>query len=220
MKLIPAIDLMGGIVVQAQGGIRKKYRPLHTNYFPNASPIQVIQTLSKMLDLSIIYLADLDAITKQGNHYDLIADISQHFPELELWVDLGISNYTEFATVKMPRPITLIVATETLNENLDHFTDKQYILSLDFNGKQLLGHNVLSQIKLWPSRTIVLSLDRIGSRQGTDLSQLKKLRACYTGELYAGGGIDNKADLKALADIGVDGALTAEALYNGTLLGS
>ncbi|MBC6414083.1 MAG: nickel transporter [Chromatiales bacterium] len=220
MKLIPAIDLMGGKVVQAQGGIRRRYRPLRTNYFTDASPIKVIQTLSKMLDLRIIYLADLDAITKQGNHNRLIADIHRNFPELELWVDSGIATYTELTTQDLSDSLTAIVGTETLNQNLSYFVDENYILSLDFQGKQLLGHNVLRQIQYWPSRTIVLSLDRIGSCSGTNIERLKQLRTRYAGELYVGGGIHNQADLKALANLGVSGALVATALYTGTLLGS
>ena len=217
MKLIPAIDLMGGKVVQAQGGIRRRYRPLRTHYFADASPIKVIQTLSKMLDLRIIYLADLDAITKQGNHNRLIADIHRNFPELELWVDAGIATYTELTTQDLSDSLTAIVGTETLNQNLSYFVDENYILSLDFQGKQLLGHNVLRQIQYWPSRTIVLSMDRIGSRDGTNIERLKQLRTRYAGELYAGGGIHNQADLKALANLGVSGALVATALYTGTL---
>ena len=218
MKIIPAIDLMRGAVVQAQGGVRQRYRPLHTDLFPDATPIKVIQTLSKRLDLDIIYLADLDALNKQGNHYDLIVDLSQHFPKLELWVDLGISKYTEFTSLKMPKAIVAVVGSETLNENLDRFPDKRYILSLDYKDGLLIGHNVYPQIAHWPARTIALALDRVGSRRGADLSYLKKLRACYNGELYAGGGIRNQDDLKALSDIGISGALTAAALYNGTLL--
>lgn len=213
MKLIPAIDLMGGAVVQAKGGTRQQYRPLHTDLFPYAEPLKVILTILKHLDADIIYLADLDALSKQGDQHDLISDIVLRFPDIEFWVDTGIGKYAELNARRLPQSAIAVVGTETLREDLTCFADKRYILSLDFNRGQPVGCNVLSQLQHWPPRTIALSLERIGSRRGPDLALLKQLRACYKGELYAGGGVRNRDDLKALSAIGVIGALTANALY-------
>ncbi len=218
MKLIPAIDLMGGAVVQAQGGIRQKYRPLHTELFPDACAVKVIQTLLKLLDIDIIYLADLDAINKQGNHHNLILDLCEQFPQIEFWLDDGVSNYVQFASSQTPQSVVKVVGTETLNEDLHRFADEHYILSLDFKNGQLVGHNVLTQIRYWPSRIIALCLDRIGSHRGVDITCLKQLRSCYQGEIYAGGGIRNQDDLNTLSEIGISGSITANAIYNGTLV--
>ena len=217
MKLIPAIDLMGNVVVQAQGGIRKKYCPLHTELFSDADAIKVIQTLLKLLDTDIIYLADLDAINKQGNHHDLIAAIGNRFPEIEFWVDAGISRCAELASLKTPQTLVAVVGTETLEEDLDRFAGERYILSLDFKNGQLIGRNVLTQIRYWPQRIITLCLDRIGSHRGPDIACLKQLRSCYEGEIYAGGGVRDHDDLRALSEIDIAGALTANAVYDGTL---
>ena len=218
MKLIPAIDLMGGIVVQAQGGIRQKYRPLHTKLFPHACAVKVIQTLLKLLDINIIYLADLDAINKQGNHHQLIAELCRRFPKIEFLLDAGIGNYAEFASLKLPQSIVRIVGTETLREDLHRFAGERYILSLDFKNGQLIGHDVLAQIQHWPPRIIALCLDRIGSHSGVDIACLKQLRSCYQGEIYAGGGIRSQDDLDTLSKMGIRGALTAYAIYNGILV--
>ena len=218
MKLIPAIDLMGGVVVQAQGGIRQKYRPLHTKLFPHASAVKVIQTLLTLLDTNIIYLADLDAINKQGNHHQLIADLCRRFPKIEFWLDAGIGDYAEFVSLKLAQSVLRVVGTETLKEDLHRFAGERYILSLDFKDGQLIGHNVLTQIQYWPPRIIALCLDRIGSHSGVDIACLKQLRSCYQGEIYAGGGIRSKDDLNTLSEIGISGALTASAIYNGILV--
>ena len=218
MKLIPAIDLMGGVVVQAQGGMRQKYRPLHTELFPHASAVKVIQTLSKLLDTNIIYLADLDAINKQGNHHKLIADLCRRFPKIEFWLDAGIGDYAEFVSLKLPQSMLKVVGTETLEEDLHHFADEHYILSLDFKSGQLIGHDVLTQVRYWPPRIIALCLDRIGSHSGVDVACLRQLRSRYEGKIYAGGGIRNQDDLNMLSEIGISGALTANAIYNGILV--
>ena len=209
---------MGGIVVQAQGGIRQKYRPLHTKLFPYASAVKVIQTLLKLLDTNIIYLADLDAINKQGNHHKLIADLCRRFPKIEFWLDAGVGNYAEFISLKLPQSVLRVVGTETLKEDLHRFAGKRYILSLDFKNRQLIGHNVLTQIQYWPPRIIALCLDRIGSHSGMDIACLKQLRSCYQGKIYAGGGIRNQDDLNTLSEMGICGALTANAIYNGILV--
>ncbi len=209
---------MGGVVVQAQGGVRQKYRPLHSKLFPNASAVKVIQTLLKLLDTDIIYLADLDAINKQGNHHNLISDLCKQFPEIEFWLDAGIGNYARFRSLEVPQAVVKVVGTETLTEDLDRFVSERYILSLDFKNGRLIGHNVLTQIRYWPLRIIVLFLDRIGSRGGADIACLKQLRSRYRGEIYAGGGIRDRGDLNTLSEIGIAGALTANAIYTGTLV--
>ena len=218
MKLIPAIDLMGGAVVQAQGGIRQKYRPLHTELFPDSCAVRVIQTLLELLDIDIIYLADLDAINKQGSHHNLILDLCKQFPKIEFWLDAGISNYAQFASSETLQSMVRVVGTETLKEDLYRFADERYILSLDFKGRQLVGHNVLTQIHHWPSRIIALCLDRIGSDKGTDIACLQQLRSCYQGKIYAAGGIRNQNDVSVLSEIGISGVLAANAIYNGTLV--
>ena len=205
MKLIPAIDLMGGVVVQAQGGIRQKYRPLHTKLFPHASAVRVIQALLKLLDINIIYLADLDAINKQGDHHQLIADLCRRFPKIEFWLDAGVGNYVEFASPELPQSVVRVVGTETLKEDLDCFAGEHYILSLDFKNGQLIGHNVLTQIQYWPPRIIALCLDRIGGHSGVDIACLKQLSSCYQGEIYVGGGIRDQDDLNTLSEIGICG---------------
>ena len=218
MKLIPAIDLMGGTVVQAQGGIRQKYRPLHTKLFPDSCVVKVIQTLLKLLDIDIIYLADLDAINKQGSHHNLILDLCKQFPQIEFWLDAGVRNYAQFASLRTPPSVVRVVGTETLKEDLSRFAEKHYILSLDFKNGQLVGHNVLTQTRYWPLRIIALCLDRIGSDKGVDIACLKQLCSCHQKEIYAGGGIRNQDDLNTLSEIGISGAITANAIYNGILV--
>jgi len=217
MKLIPALDLMGGLVVHAQGGVRQQYRPLHTRHFPDATPIKVLSEILKRLDTRIIYLADLDAINRVGSQRDLIATISRHFPQLALWVDVGIREYADLTALKLPRTAVAVVGSETFRGDLRALANTAYILSLDFKDGRLLGGDAFLQSGDWPQRTIALSLDRVGSRQGPDIACLKKLRSRYRGKLYAGGGIRHQDDLNALAAIGISGALVADALYRNTL---
>lgn len=215
MQLIPAIDLMDGKVVQAHNGMREKYRPLKTTLFPEAHPSRVVERILSIFDFNILYCADLNAIGDNSNNLNAIHKINNRFPELEIWLDSGIKKYSELTAPD--KSITTVIGTETLTENIISTPNTDYILSLDFKGNTLIGHNVLTQISNWPSRTIVLALDRVGSHLGPDLAQLSKIRTCYRGRLYAGGGIRGADDLNELAKIGIEGVLIANTIYNGLI---
>ena len=63
-----------------------------------------------------------------------------------------------------------------------------------------------------------MSLDHVGSRRGPDLEWLRVLRVQLPGKrLYAAGGVRNVEDLRQLAAHGIDGALVASAVHDGTL---
>jgi phosphoribosylformimino-5-aminoimidazole carboxamide ribotide isomerase len=64
---------------------------------------------------------------------------------------------------------------------------------------------------------IVLDLARVGMGTGPDLAMLHELRRALPHvELVAGGGIRDAADLRRLADAGVDAALVGSALHHGS----
>ena len=65
---------------------------------------------------------------------------------------------------------------------------------------------------------IVLDLARVGSGRGVDLVLMGALRHAHPHiDLLAGGGIGTARELGRLADAGLDGALVATALHNGSL---
>ncbi len=213
MKLIPAIDLKQGLVVHARGGQRDDYKPVCTEHFNDAAPLILIAAIAELLAPDTVYIADLDAIQGTGDNAATIAQIHERFPALQLWVDSGIQ--TACALEKTDR-ITAVIGTETLRDDIALLND--YILSLDFKDGKLLGNDVLARHDDWPATVIALSLDAVGSGGGPDVKALQQLRACYGGKLIAGGGVRSGDDLKALAELGIDGALAASAIYNGTLL--
>jgi phosphoribosylformimino-5-aminoimidazole carboxamide ribotide isomerase len=65
---------------------------------------------------------------------------------------------------------------------------------------------------------VVLDLARVGTGGGVDHELMRRVRgAVPTISLLAGGGVRNAADLDALAAVGVDGALIATALLDGSV---
>jgi phosphoribosylformimino-5-aminoimidazole carboxamide ribotide isomerase len=63
MRIIPVIDVKGGIVVRGIGGRRDEYRPLVSRLTNSTEPVAVATALVERFGATSLYVADLDAIT-------------------------------------------------------------------------------------------------------------------------------------------------------------
>jgi phosphoribosylformimino-5-aminoimidazole carboxamide ribotide isomerase len=72
---------------------------------------------------------------------------------------------------------------------------------------------------LWPSRVIVMTLDRVGAYEGPDLDTFNALRerAGHEHTLIGAGGIRDRRDLDAAAQSGAQAWLVGSALHDGML---
>jgi phosphoribosylformimino-5-aminoimidazole carboxamide ribotide isomerase len=221
MHLIPVIDLKNGIAVHAKLGLRANYLPLDTPLCPSSVVDEVIAAFLKVYPFKIIYLADLNAITKNGNNDILIKQLLQRYPEIVFWVDsgyqarpykfLGMANYQA------------VLGSECYGDDelaaLSLF-EKQFILSLDFSAQQqpLGSAQLFNNSDWWSEKVIVMTLARVGSGAGVDLESLKFFQAMdNTKIIIASGGIKDQTDLFALQEIGIDYALCASALHSGAI---
>ncbi len=95
----------------------------------------------------------------------------------------------------------------------------EFILSLDFMEERLLGEKgLLENPSLWPEKTIIMSLSRVGADEGPDFQRLEAFRATHPGKsLIAAGGVRNADDLKRQEELGVSGVLLASALHSGAV---
>src|SRR5262249_5179641 len=62
LRIIPVLDLKGGLAVHAIGGNRDHYRPLRTPLHADSQPLGVARGFRDVLHFRELYLADLDAI--------------------------------------------------------------------------------------------------------------------------------------------------------------
>ena len=92
MRVIPVIDLMGGVVVRARGGARETYRPIETPLSPTAQAADMVAGLLRLHPFDTIYAADLDAIEGRGGHDALLAELEARFPQVVFWVDRGTAT--------------------------------------------------------------------------------------------------------------------------------
>ena len=217
MKIIPVIDLKDGVVVHAQQGVRERYQPISTNLCQSSDIYQVIEAFLGVYHFDTIYIADLNAITHQGDHENLIFDVLACFPHILFWIDSGYQRYKKHPGNYLPVLGSECYRDETLSE-LDAF-DKRFILSLDYSISEALGAKTLfSDQKLWPKTIIIMTLNRVGSNQGPDLDKLTWFCRQYPHKNFiAAGGIRDVNDLRTLKQAGVQQALIASALHSGAI---
>jgi phosphoribosylformimino-5-aminoimidazole carboxamide ribotide isomerase len=218
MKLIPVIDLSGGLVVAARLGDRRAYAPLRTPRCPSAAPHEVAAALLGLYPFDTLYLADLDAIGGGPGQFAVIERLRRRHPQVGLWVDNGLTDLDRLTALARP-----VIGSESLAD-LERLavlraTLTDPILSLDYQGDQPLGPAGLhDQPGLWPRDLILMTLSRVGSAAGPDLERLTELRRRAPDQrLYAAGGVRGPADLERLRDLGVAGALVSTALHQGQI---
>jgi phosphoribosylformimino-5-aminoimidazole carboxamide ribotide isomerase len=218
MHIIPVIDLKDGQVVHAVRGDRQHYKAIHL-YSRLTASSNIAAVMSGFLNLypfRTFYIADLNAITGQGEHNALIADLLTKHPNIEFWIDNG-SRLAE----PQPNPTKnyrAVIGTESQLAATNH-ADQDFILSLDFKQEQATGDPAwFNDSRYWPQQVIIMTLSRVGGKTGPDLQKLAEYTGKYPQKnIIAAGGVRDFDDLIKLKNIGVNSTLLATALHAGTL---
>ena len=226
LNLIPVVDLLKGQVVHAREGRRAEYRPVQSHLCKGAKAETVVHALLRLHPFRSVYVADLDAIQRQGNNLDILKQVHRRFPHLDLWVDSGIADelgLNSWIRENIGRPVigseTLLDA-EFMSFAHNHCADLSPVLSLDFIGEEFKGPDALlaDPAHYWPQRVLAMNLRRVGSDAGPDIRLIESLTTkAPDREVYAAGGVRSVDDLERVAAAGAAGALIATALHDGRL---
>jgi phosphoribosylformimino-5-aminoimidazole carboxamide ribotide isomerase len=217
MEIIPVLDLKAGHVVHARQGQRDTYQPIVSRLSPSSVPRDVLAALLRLHPFTKVYIADLDAIEKNGEHSHIIGELARQHPAVEFWIDDG---GTASAAMTAADDVRHVIGSESVRDIAAlKASGAPTILSLDFRGADFLGPpDLLDEPSLWPKHVIVMTLARVGSSDGPDLERLAIIKQrAGARRLYAAGGVRNAADLDALRDAGAAGVLVASALHDGRL---
>jgi phosphoribosylformimino-5-aminoimidazole carboxamide ribotide isomerase len=238
MRIIGVIDILHGRAVNARAGERAAYLPIE-----HAAGVRIdgsVESLARvyveMLGVRELYIADLDAIARGVsvmNRQLVERVVSVGAP---VWIDAGVSMLADASRVVEAGASTVIVGLETLSsfealaEISGDIGENRVAFSLDLrNGVPVVMPNVafsgdtpetLAQraTRSGVESVVVLDLARVGMGAGVDGALMGQVRAAVPSvALFAGGGVRSRADLDALASLGVDGALVATALLDGSL---
>ena len=232
MKVIPVLDILGGVAVHAVRGRRKEYHPIKSVLCASAEPLDVAAAL-KALGFSELYVADLDAITGGQPNFSLFKKIADK-SGLELMIDAGVTSIKAAEEVLKSHVSKVIIGTETLPstslvaEALGLFGSEKIMVSLDLMGDRVISGFELGALKdpvallrefqeAGVSQIIVLDLARVGSGEGANVPFLREVLRNIKANVYVGGGVQDIKDLVELKGIGVFGVLLATALHSGKI---
>jgi phosphoribosylformimino-5-aminoimidazole carboxamide ribotide isomerase len=231
MRIVPVLDLKGGIVVHARRGQRAQYAPLRSPLVDGCEPVPVARALCAVGQTRSLYVADLDALAGEPADVTTLAALSA---VAELWVDAGAAAPERAADLARAGVARNVVGTESLGPDapvLSHAAapEPPLMLSVDLRDGRLIsprpelaGRDPVAAAPLATllgvHEVIVIDLARVGSDSGPPLREVAELAVALPGiAIYAGGGVRDDADLRALESAGASGALVATALHEGRI---
>jgi len=222
VEIIPVIDVLGGKVVHARGGIRSQYALLQSVLTSHYDPLQVIVDLLAWHSFSTIYIADLDAILDHQQNIALYKSLIEHFPQVTFLLDSAINSKIHWQQFLSYPNIKPVIGSETLMDISwlsDSHVRQKSILSLDFQHGQFLGQQqLLQQPELWAETIIAMNIDHIGAQSGPDFELLSQLQnKAVNSRIIAAGGVRSEQDLLDLESRGIECALVASALHDGSI---
>ncbi|GIW27216.1 MAG: 1-(5-phosphoribosyl)-5-[(5-phosphoribosylamino) methylideneamino] imidazole-4-carboxamide isomerase [Meiothermus sp.] len=227
MLVIPAVDIQSGRAVRLFEGDPRQ----ETVYYEN--PVEAALHWQKQ-GAQMLHLVDLDAATGRGENRAVLRAVAESIT-VPLEVGGGIRSLgaaREILALGASRVVVGTVAVkapEVLGQMLREFGPERVVVSLDARGLEVvvsgwaegtaLRVQDISQ-RIWEMgvRTLIYTdVRRDGTLAGLDLEVVREVRAAWPGFLIAGGGIASDADLEGLQTLGVEGAITGKAIYEGRI---
>lgn len=232
MQILPVLDILNGRTVHAVAGRRQNYQPVRSVLADSCDPSVLLRAFES-LGLRECYLADLDAIEGRAANRCVLAELTRG--PLRLHVDAGVRNCADAEALFDLDVQQVIVALETLpgpdaaRELIEQFGCRLTV-SLDLHGGHVRSpwvpwvtagaqQTAEDLISIGFRSMIVLDVATVGSSKGPAVVDLcRQIRQTAPGiQLCTGGGIRNLTDLNRLSTAGLDAALVATALHEGTL---
>ncbi len=233
MKILPVLDILNCEVVRGVAGKRQEYRPIQSRLTDSVEPLAVATALSKHFGFSEFYVADLDAILHRRAHTHLYSQLGR--TGVELLVDSGICTCEDAAEIVSAGVARVVAGLETtanpieIARLVERYGAKHIVFSLDLmEGRPLSGSGQWSHDPMQIAQTvfrsgvrqiIVLDLARVGTGAGVPTLELCRRirREMDFHTIITGGGIRSAADLRLVAESGVDTALVASSLHDGSI---
>jgi phosphoribosylformimino-5-aminoimidazole carboxamide ribotide isomerase len=201
-------------------------------------PVAVARVLCDLCRTKTLYVADLDALA--GEPADE-ATLNALCAIAEPWVDAGATTPERADALHRAGVARNVVGTESLGPGLapglalapcshpEASTGASLVLSVDLRDHRLIspdpelaGRAPAAAAPLARAlgvrELLVIDLARVGSGSGPPVNAVAELAAAVPGvAIYAGGGVRDHADLRALESAGAAGALVATALHEGRI---
>lgn len=225
--VIPAVDIQSGRAVRLFEGDPDR----ETVYF--ADPLEAALHWQNQ-GARLLHLVDLDAATGRGENRAVLGRIAGRVA-VPFEVGGGVRNVEaarEILSLGASRVVVgtiAVKAPEVLREMLWEYGAERVVVSLDAKGLDVVVSGWAEgtaksvqdlAIQMWDTgvRTLIYTdVRRDGTLAGLDLDVVREVRGAWPGFLIAGGGIASDADIEGLQRMGVEGAITGKAIYEGKI---
>jgi uncharacterized protein related to proFAR isomerase len=136
MRIVPVLDLKGGVVVHALRGDRAGYAPLRSPLIDGSEPVAIARALCGHTGSTRLYVADLDAIA--GAPID-VETLRRLAAIAELWVDAGATTPAQAAALDGAGVARNVIGTESLTDAVyDSGVRPAPVLSVDLRAGVLI----------------------------------------------------------------------------------
>lgn len=116
-RVVPVIDILGGVVVRGVRGRRDRYRPLTSRWTSSTAPLDVADALRTHYGFRTLYVADLDGILARhrGRSVPSPAALLRALTDAgwSVWLDAGVTDRTDAERI-LEHGATPVVGLETL----------------------------------------------------------------------------------------------------------
>ncbi len=221
MKVIAAVDIMGGSVVRLIKG-----NPADKVQYSN-DPVETAKKWATV-GADILHIVDLDAAFSIGNNSELIAKISKAV-RIPLQIAGGIRSI-EKAEGMLSMASRIVIGTLAYREpevirKLVKKNTGRIIISVDqMNGmvmvkgwKESADTTVADAISrflaMGVNEFLLTSIDRDGTLQGPDIKTLTD--AAISARIIASGGISSIEDVIRTRSVGCSSVIIGKAMYDG-----
>ena len=222
MRIIPAIDIMGGQVVRLYRGDPSK-KTIYGN-----DPVETASRWEAQ-GADMIHVVDLDATLSRGGNSDIILKMA-HAVSVPIQAAGGLRS--EDAVAHMLQHVErIVIGTLALNRDillrlLERFRDR-VVVSVDHKNGRVATHGwmrdsglpVYDAVEAFASsgvtQFLMTDVSRDGTLKGPDLQGLE--RVCHMGDVIASGGISGISDVKAVSRLNPYGVILGKALYEGKI---
>ncbi len=234
MQIIPVLDLLGSKVVRGVAGRRDQYRSLESRLVAGSDPLAIATAIRNAFGLNHFYVADLDAILSRQPNRSILRELSAN--GFSLLVDAGIRRSADADPIFDLGVDCVVAGLETLQgpTELAHLIERhgsgRILFSLDLrDGRPIASSSAWPtadslEIARWSieagcQQLIVLDIAGVGIGGGVStLTLCEQIRHAFPGAtLFTGGGVRDIQDLRTLARAGINGALVASALHDGSI---
>ena len=222
--LIPAIDLMGGRIVQLVQGEELRIASDDFEYW-----------IDRFRAYPLVQLIDLDAAKRQGDNRGLIERIARELPvqvgggirsveQAQSLLDLGVHRVIFGSALFSYDGIDTGLAGRVA----DAIGTERFLASIDTKNGCIAVRGWREEIALTPDESVraldpfcggflYTHVDTEGTLQGFPFAVAERLRGLTVRQLIVAGGIREQAEIDALHLIGVD-AVAGMAVYTGLIV--